>query len=87
VKRVVCGIRDNRVECFGSPIFVRASGEAMRAFVDECQKPESTIGQHPADYDLWLLDEFDDETGRFLGDVFHGLVLLRGVDAKEMNLG
>lgn len=60
----IYAIKDNAIEAYGQPIFVRAQGQAVRSFTDECKNTESQLHKHPADYDLYYIGEYDDETGR-----------------------
>lgn len=62
----VCAVRDLAVEAFGTPIFVRALGEAMRSFMDEVNREGSHFFAHPQDFELYLLAEFDDADGRLM---------------------
>lgn len=59
----IYAIRDNAIEAFGQPIFVRAQGQAIRSFIDECNNTESQLSKHPADYDLYYIGEYNDNTG------------------------
>lgn len=59
----IYAIRDNAIEAYGQPIFVRAQGQAVRSFIDECNNPESQLNKHPADYDLYYIGEYNDVTG------------------------
>lgn len=59
----IYAIYDRAIEAFGQPIFVKAQGQAIRSFMDECKNPESQLHKHPADYDLHYLGEYDDSTG------------------------
>lgn len=61
----VVALYDTATTAFGQPIFVRALGEAIRSFIDECKNKESALGKHPADYTLHHLSDFDENTGDF----------------------
>lgn len=67
--KIVC-IRDRATDSFGQPIFVVNVGGAIRSFGDEIKRPHSAerpnpYNQHPEDYDLYQMGEFDDESGIF----------------------
>lgn len=79
--RVVCAVRDNAVEAFGQPFFVAHVGAASRAFVDDVRTPDSPAAKHPADYDLYEIGSFDDETAVLVS--ITPKLLLRGVAAVE----
>lgn len=64
--KVVC-IRDRAADVFGIPVFVAAIGTAIRSFSDEVNRSSDTnnLYNHPDDFDLYLLGEFDDEAAEF----------------------
>lgn len=79
MKLTVCSVRDNVALQFGRPFYTINLGTAIRSFRVELANPESQISQYPADYDLYVLGEFDDETGKFdLDDIPN--IAARGVD-------
>ena len=61
----IYAVKDLAVQAFGNPFVTRAQGEAMRSFQDEVNKKDgqSAIAQHPEDYELYKLGEWDDNTG------------------------
>lgn len=67
--KVVC-IRDRAADVFGQPVFVSNVGGAIRSFGDEIRRPSSverpnSMYDHPEDFDLFYLGEYDDESGTF----------------------
>jgi len=62
-------VKDLAVQAFGTPFLVRAKGEAIRSFQDEVNKKDgnSAIAQHPEDYELYQLGEYEEETGLITG--------------------
>lgn len=64
--KVMC-VRDRAVDAFSTPFFVRSVGEAVRSFSDEVNRKDDNnqIYKHPEDYDLYLISEFDSDTGLF----------------------
>ena len=70
--RLVCSVRDGATGLFGQPLFVVARGQALRVFQDEVNRrpAETDLAKHPEDFELYLVAEFDEGTGRFggLGD-------------------
>lgn len=60
----VIAVRDHALDAFIAPQFAVATGQAMRTFMDEVNNPQSPIGAHPEDYDLYLIGEFDEIEGR-----------------------
>lgn len=60
----VFSIRDVKAEAFSqSPFFFRSIGEAQRVFGDEVKNPESQLGKHPEDFQLFHIGEYDQTTG------------------------
>jgi hypothetical protein len=47
------------------PFCTTNSGIALRAFTDACNSSTHPLGQHPEDYTLFYLGEFDDSLGNF----------------------
>jgi len=60
----VC-VHDAAVGAFNRPFFVPSLGAALRSFGDECirQHPDNLMYQHPADYALYKVGTFDEESG------------------------
>lgn len=70
MKYKVLAIRDRAIDTYGQPVFVPNVGGAVRSFGDEIKREHSPqspnpLNQHPEDYDLYLLGEYDDQTGMF----------------------
>lgn len=68
MKLQVFAVRDNATQTFGLPVFVRHQGEAVRSFVDQCKDKTSNFNKHPADYDLYHIGEYDDDTAEITSD-------------------
>lgn len=62
----IYAVKDLATQAFGNPFTTRAQGEAMRSFIDEANNDpqKSAIAQHPEDYELYKLGEYDDDTGQ-----------------------
>ena len=83
---VVVSVFDGAAQAFGRPIFVPSKGVAMRSFSDEINRaaPDNQMYQHPEDFELYELCEFDEESGEFTPSTCK--VLMRGKEvyiAKE----
>lgn len=63
----VLAIRDRAATCYGQPFYSTSTGGAIRSFSDEINRaePNNQLNRHPEDFDLFLLGEFDDQTGKF----------------------
>lgn len=81
-KLCVVGVFDSAVQAFGRPIFCPAIGAAVRSFTDEVNRaaPDNQMHQHPDDFVLWELAQFDEENGVFLQ--LDKRILARGKDVK-----
>lgn len=61
---IICAVRDRQLDAFMRPFTAATRGQAIRAFTDEVNRQGSDIGQHPEDYELYELGQFDDDTGK-----------------------
>lgn len=60
-------IRDSKAEFYGQPFFSRTNGDAIRQFtqvLNDTSNPNNLAAKYPADYSLFEIGEFDDETGK-----------------------
>ena len=64
----IIAVRDRAADVFAQPIFVPAVGVAIRSFGDEINRKEAgnLMAQHPEDFDLYLLGEYDDARAAFI---------------------
>jgi hypothetical protein len=52
---------------FYSPLFfMQHAAQAVRAAAELGSDPQTTVGRHPADYQLVELGTFDDQTGQYV---------------------
>lgn len=63
MKMIIIALKDRGADYFRPAAAIRTRGEAIRGMADEANNPQSQIGQHPTDYELWQIGEFDDQTG------------------------
>lgn len=65
-KFIVC-VRDIRADLFFSPMFYQSLGQAERQFADEVNRKDAsnTLASHPADFELFHVGSFDDQTCTF----------------------
>lgn len=66
MKLLVCSVYDNAVGAFLQPFFQRSRAEALRSFKAAANSPEHNFHQYAGDYSLFILGEFDEDTGRFV---------------------
>lgn len=76
---VVC-VKDRAAEVFNRPFFVAHRNVAIRDFTDEVNRSaaDNQLNKHPDDFDLYLLGQYDDNTGQFNMDA--PTVLVRAKD-------
>lgn len=67
-------VRDKVAGAFLPLFFLRSDGEAMRSFSDAVNDPKHQFSPHAADYDLFWMGTFDDETGMLEGPLAEGEV-------------
>lgn len=63
----VFSVFDAKAAFFGNPFYDQREGSAIRAFGDAVNKEDVNNGfyNHPEDYSLYMLGEFDNDTGAF----------------------
>lgn len=59
-------VYDSKAEMYLQPFFMRAKGEALRAFSDMCNDEKTQFGAHPEDYTLFEIGTYDDSKGKFV---------------------
>lgn len=60
----VFAILDDKAGSYSAPFFMATRGQALRAFADLANDPQSTINKHPEDYRLHHIGTFDDNSGK-----------------------
>lgn len=63
---IACAVRDSAAAAFMRPFFVPTVGLALRSFQDEVNNKESPMHQHPADYELFQVGTFDEDSGKLV---------------------
>lgn len=66
MKLQILVIKDAAANLFGSPYFAPSMGSGIRSFADQVnhQHENNQINLHPADFSLWHLGVFDNDTGK-----------------------
>lgn len=59
----IYSVYDQKSEIWSNPMFMRANGEAVRAFMDAVRNPDTMISKYPEDYTLFQIGTFDEVTG------------------------
>ncbi len=68
MKTNIYSIYDTASATYQKPIFSRADGEIMREFQNICVDKEHPCGQHPEDYSLIRIGNFNDQTGLVINE-------------------
>lgn len=56
-------LMDSKVQAFHAPFFMSHVGHAIRACAELAMDRNTTVGRHPADFILYEVGTFDDQTG------------------------
>jgi len=64
MKLNVYSIFDNASGLYSRPFYAQSDGEAIRSFSDIACDADHPIGMHPADYTLFRVGIWDDNTGK-----------------------
>lgn len=59
----IYSVHDNAVGAFMSPFYARSKGEAVRSFTEAANDPKHQFALHAADYTLYCIGVFDDNSG------------------------
>lgn len=63
-KMILVSVRDKKAEAFHPPYAVPTKAIAIRAFGDAVLKGGSDLSAHPEDFDLFMVAEYDQITGK-----------------------
>ncbi len=63
---VMCSIFDVKAEAWHQPLFFQTEGQAIRAFGDTVNTPESDFLRHAEDYTMFAIGWFDIRTGEVI---------------------
>lgn len=81
-------IYDEKAQAYLPPFILPETGMAIRTFGDCINSQEHQFGKHPADYTLYQIAEFDDDTGIPTPDkktIHNGLELKKPDIEKVLN--
>lgn len=62
----VFSIYDSKAEAYMQPFFSQNKGTAIRSFADAAQQEEGQFAKHSADYTLFEVGEWDEDTGTMM---------------------
>lgn len=69
MKILVYPVYDQKIERYANPFFMQTQGQALRAWLDATSDTSTQFAKHPADYTLFEIGTYDDETGQFTNHV------------------
>lgn len=75
-------IRDSKTEAFNAPFKALTHPEAIRMFQQIMENPETLIAKFPADYALFYVGTFDEQSGRLMS-VEQALHLVSALELKQ----
>lgn len=81
----VFSIHDSKAEAFMAPFTATTNGMAIRMVMNLLSDPNSQASKYPGDFSLFMLGEFDDNTGRLKVTTPSSLGLLTEWTNKEQN--
>jgi hypothetical protein len=67
--KVVCSVFDAKAGLYSNPFYSVNVAVATRDFNHACTDPNSGLAQHPEDFSLYVVANFDDESGLFVPNV------------------
>ena len=59
-------VYDCKAEAYLKPFFTSTKGLALRSFIDESNKPGTSLNTYPADYTLFEIGTYDEQTGQIV---------------------
>lgn len=75
----IFSVFDEKAEAYITPFFLPTIAMALRTFTDCAIDPEHQFGRHPADYTLYHVGTFDQDTCQVENKVS---VLITGLEAR-----
>jgi hypothetical protein len=83
--KCIVALKDTAARVFGVPFVVQAAPQAVRSLRDEVNSKDSTsdVRNHPDDFELYHVANFDDDTGVVLSDASFPILLVRAKDLRD----
>ena len=63
MKKLLYVTYDSKAEIYTTPFYMLNEGSAVRSFIDIANDKSHPIGQHPEDYTLFCIGEYDEIEG------------------------
>lgn len=87
MKLQVFSIRDAAAEIYQTPFCTRSKGEALRVFQDLANDQSHPVGQHPEDYCLFHIGEYNQDTAEMIPAVPNSMGLAVEFSRSEKQAG
>lgn len=62
-KLIMFNVYDSKAMVYDKPFCMMSKGECIRGFIDALKRTDTTLGQHPGDFTLFEVGEYDQKTG------------------------
>lgn len=62
----VYSLLDKKTGAYGKPMFASHVQEVIRSFITELENPQSFLARFSADYSLWRVGHFEQDTGALM---------------------
>lgn len=62
-KLQIFAVYDKKSVAYANPFFYHQKGQALRAFEDAVNDPQSPLSKHPEDFSIFHIGQWDDATG------------------------
>ena len=85
MKQKIYAVKDIVAEEFQPPFFLKNDALAIKEFGKACENKETQWYQHPSDYSMYYLGEFDTETGTLTESELKQLANATQFVTKESN--
>lgn len=82
MKSLLFSVRDIKAENFNTLMMFRRKEEAIRSFSIACNSSDTDFFKYAEDYSLWIVGEFDHDTGILLSYPTP-MMLITAVSASE----
>jgi hypothetical protein len=63
MKKLIVTLKDDKLEVYNQPVFIRNKGEAARMMEEMVQDPKSPLSKYPNDFALYEIGTWDEDTG------------------------
>lgn len=82
-------IRDTKTDAFDLPFYAHNEGHAMRMVTDMAASGKFVFSRHPADFALFEVGTFDDQTGELTALTVRSIIfldeILKGATSEKDN--